>query len=132
MSHAPIHGGGLAASPSTRLHLPARHRGLAAVLALLGLSLGASPARAGTEVLFNHPIDKRYAWLDNDATGDADFRARLKALIQGATTSIDICTMSFGGLDDVAADLAEVEARLGCRLQPPRTLRGGSGGENTG
>lgn len=67
------------------------------VCALLG--------RAATTAYFNKPVDKRFAWLNNDAHGDADFQTELRNLILSATTSVDVCTMSLGGVDDVAQAL---------------------------
>ena len=71
------------------------------VLTVLGLFLCAtisSNVLAKSDVYFNQPVDKRFAWLNNDAHGNANFKDKIVELINSAKESIDICTMSFGGV----------------------------------
>ena len=51
------------------------------VLTVLGLFLCAtisSTVLAKSEVYFNKPVDKRFAWLNNDANGNVNFREKIK------------------------------------------------------
>lgn len=78
------------------------------VLTVLGLFLCAtisSNVLAKSEVYFNQPVDKRFAWLNNDAHGKEDFEAKIIELINSAKESIDICTMSFSGVDNITGAL---------------------------
>ena len=78
-------------------------------LGVLGLFLWGSffsTAWAKSEAYFNKPVDKRFAWLNNDAHGDVDFQAKIIELIESATVSIDVSTMSFGGVNGIADALA--------------------------
>lgn len=86
------------------MHLPAVfprafRTGLAGVTALaalaLGFQCGVTPARADTQVYFTQDIDRRFAWLGNDAHANEDFVGHAIALINSATTSIEASTMSF-------------------------------------
>ncbi len=76
-----------------------------ALLAALLLATLAPPrALAQTRAVFNQSVDKRYAWLGNDAEV-ADFETEMLDLINSATTSIDVATMSFS-LTNIADALA--------------------------
>ncbi|MCB1051087.1 MAG: VWA domain-containing protein [Acidobacteria bacterium] len=90
---------------------------------------------AQTEVFFTKPVDLRYAWLNNDAQGEANFPALILSQINGATQTLDVATMSFSTQDAIADALvnraaAGVDVRLlvnrGHRLQDGtlRALRG--------
>ncbi len=72
--------------------------------------LGAPPlGGAATDVYFNQSVDLRYAWLDNDAQGEADFLTLVTNHIASATTSIDVASMTFSS-EDVANALAAAAA----------------------
>lgn len=61
---------------------------------------------ADSEIIFTKPVDHRFAWIGNEARGEVDFKAELIAMIQAATSSIDVSTMSFGGVEEIADELA--------------------------
>ncbi len=69
-----------------------------------------STAWSKTEAYFNKTVDKRFAWLNNDAHGDVDFKAKIIELINSAKQSIDVCTMSFGGVEEIGDALAAAAA----------------------
>ncbi len=108
------------------------------VLAMAGFFLCtafSSTVLAKSEAYFNKPVDKRFAWLNNDAHGEADFQNEIIKLINSAEKSVDICTMSFGGVNDISDALAAaagkgINVRIisdgGKRFQEgfQRTLRG--------
>lgn len=56
-------------------------------------------ANAETRVYFTQDIDRRFAWLGNDAHGNTDFIAHVVNLINSATVSIDASTMSFSSTE---------------------------------
>lgn len=88
-------------------------------LGTLGLFLSGSfgsTAWAKSEAYFNKPVDKRFAWLNNDARGNIDFQAKIVELINSAEKSVDVCTMSFGGVNAIADALA-VAAGKGIRVR---------------
>lgn len=83
-------------------------------LGTIGLFLSVSfwsAAWAKSEAYFNKPVDKRFAWLDNDANGETDFKVKITELINSAEKSIDVCTMSFGGVNDIADALAAAASK---------------------
>lgn len=89
------------------------------VLTVLGLFLCAtisSNVLATSEVYFNQPVDKRFAWLNNDAHGEVDFKAKIIDLINSAEKSVDICTMSFGGVNEIA-DALVAAANKGIKVR---------------
>lgn len=47
-----------------------------------------------TRVVFNQPVDKRYAWLGNDAEV-VDYQNELVNMINSATSTIEVSTMTF-------------------------------------
>lgn len=68
----------------------AARAGLAGACALVTVSLCAD-----TQVYFTQDVDRRFAWLGNDAHANEDFVAHAIGLINSATTSIEASTMSF-------------------------------------
>lgn len=82
------------------------------------------PLWSGTEVLFTKPVDKRVAWLGNDAQGEVNFPARIVNLINSATSSIDVATMTFNTQDGIADALAaQAASGLQVRLIVDRARR---------
>jgi hypothetical protein len=64
-----------------------------------------------TRVLFTGKVDRRYAWIGNDAEGSIDILNELATVINAATTSMAVSTMTFNystGSGVTAAD-AKVE-----------------------
>ena len=99
-----------------------------ALLALAAaLSLGGRGA-ADNQVFFTKPVDRRYAWLGNDAHGSVDFKAKILALINGATSRIELATFSFGGVPEIGAALAtKAQAGQSVRVVVNRGQRLGDG-----
>jgi phosphatidylserine/phosphatidylglycerophosphate/cardiolipin synthase-like enzyme len=93
----------------------------------MALGLGAR-AEADTKVFFTKPVDRRYAWLGNDAQGSVDFKAQILSLINGATSRIEIATFSFGGVPEIGAALAtKAQAGQSVRVVVNRGQRLGDG-----
>lgn len=86
----------------------------ALLAALLLATLAPTTMDAQTRAVFNQPVDKRYAWLGNDAEV-VDFEAEMLSLINSATTSIDVATMSFS-LTNIA-DALVTKAEAGVRVR---------------
>ncbi|MGB3180247.1 MAG: phospholipase D-like domain-containing protein [Cyclobacteriaceae bacterium] len=94
-----------------------------------------SLAGPDTRVVFNQPPDLRYAWLGNDAE-HADFETEIIDLINNATTTLDVSTMTFSkiniaeALDNAVASGVDVRVIGGGfrRWQPGfwRSLAGGA------
>lgn len=49
---------------------------------------------ADTRIVFNEPVDLRHAWLGNDAE-DVNFETEILTLVNDATQTIDVSTMTF-------------------------------------
>jgi hypothetical protein len=75
-------------------------------LVLAFLICYSSTTLSQTEIIFNQPVDHRYAWVGNEARGSVDFKAELISMIQAANASIDVSSMSFGGVEEIADELA--------------------------
>lgn len=86
------------------------------IVCLFFCAVFSSVVLAKSEVYFNKPINKSYAWLNNDAHGDVDFKAKIIELINSAEKTIDICTMSFGGVNDIA-DALVAAANKGVKVR---------------
>lgn len=65
---------------------------------------------ASSEIIFNQPVDHRYAWIGNEAEGSADFQARLISMIRDANVSIEVSTMSFT-VTEIGDELAAAAER---------------------
>lgn len=96
---------------------------------ITGFMLTSGPtAWAGTEVLFTKPVDPRFAWLGNDAQGGVDFQTTIINLINGATSSIDVATMTFGGVPAIADALKDAaDSGIRVRIVGNRAHRLGEG-----
>jgi hypothetical protein len=93
----------------------------------MALGLGAR-GEADTQVFFTKPVDRRYAWLGNDAQGGVDFKAKILSLINGATSHIELATFSFGGVPEIGAALADkAQAGQSVRVVVNRGQRLGDG-----
>ena len=69
-----------------------------------------TPLAAETQIIFNQPVDHRYAWIGNEAEGEVDFQARLTTMIRDAGVSIDVSSMSFT-VTEIADELAAAAER---------------------
>ncbi len=74
-----------------------------------------------TRVVFNQPVDLRYAWLGNDAQ-QVDFEEEIINLINSATTTIDVATMTFtkGNIAQALADKANAGVQVRIIGDSPR------------
>ncbi|HRC54827.1 MAG TPA: phospholipase D-like domain-containing protein [Kofleriaceae bacterium] len=62
-------------------------------------------------VMFTAKVDHRYAWIGNDANGDVDILTELLGVIQSATTSIAVSTMTFNFDTEPTASAADLRVR---------------------
>lgn len=97
-----------------------------AAVTLVFFSVTSNQLIADTEIIFNQPVDHRYAWIGNEAEGEIDFQERLIDMIRDASVSIDVSTMSFT-VTEVADELVaaadrgvtvRVHGNAGHRYQP--------------
>lgn len=96
---------------SRRLSKNTHYLVLATMLAVIPIS-----GQTASEIIFTEPVDHRYAWIGNEARGDVDFKVELINMIRASTTSIDVSTMSFGGVEEIADELA-LAASKGVRVR---------------
>ena len=68
-----------------------------------------------TRVVFNQPVDKRYAWLGNDAE-TVSYQNELVNLINSATQTIEVSTMTFSKPEIAAALRARADAGIKIRI----------------
>jgi len=86
----------------------------------------AASSLGDSKIIFNQPVDHRYAWIGNEAEGGVNFRTELINMIRDANVSIDVSSMSFSD-ESVAAELAaaaergvavRINGNAGHRFQP--------------
>ncbi len=84
---------------------------------LLVLTLSASSILYGqsTRVVFNQSVDKRYAWLGNDAEV-VNFETEITSIINSASTSIEVSTMTFSKIEIANALIAKGNSGIPIRV----------------